>query len=90
MLIIALLLTLAARPAAAQQALRDSETEQLFNDISRPLVQAAGRDPASVKIVLLNDPEINAFVSTGQNVYLQSGLLDAADDVGQIQGVNAH
>jgi len=40
--------------------------------------------------VLLNDPEINAFVATGQTVYVQSGLLEACDNVNQLQGVVAH
>ena len=92
LLMIALLLTVAARPAAAQDAqiLRDSETELLFRDISRPLISAAGLDPASVDVVLLGDPEINAFVATGQAVYVQSGLIQAADNVNQLQGVIAH
>ena len=55
-----------------------------------PLIEAAGLDPNSVKVVLLNDPEINAFVATGQTVYVQSGLLEAADNVNQLQGVIAH
>jgi predicted Zn-dependent protease len=38
----------------------------------------------------LNDPEINAFVATGQTVYIQSGLLIAADNANQLQGVIAH
>jgi predicted Zn-dependent protease len=88
---LALLLAFAAaRPAAAQSVLRDSETELLFRDISRPLIQAAGLDPANVKIVLLNDPEINAFVAGGQIVYIHSALLTAADNVNQVQGVIAH
>ena len=83
------------QPAAAQddsgaQILRDTETEQLFRDMSVPLIQAGGLDPNSVKVVLLNDPEINAFVSQGQTVYLQSGLIEAADNVNQVQGVVAH
>jgi predicted Zn-dependent protease len=87
----ALVLGLAAvQPAAAQSVLRDSETELLFKDVSKPLIQAAGLDPKSVDIVLLNDPEINAFVATGQAVYIQSGLLVAADNVNQLQGVIAH
>jgi predicted Zn-dependent protease len=87
----ALLLALAVvRPAAAQSILRDSETEQMFRDISRPLVQAAGLDPANVKIALVNDQEINAFVASGQVVYVHSGLLTAADNVNQLQGVIAH
>ena len=88
---LALLLAFAAaRPAAAQSVLRDSETELLFRDISRPLIQAAGLDPANVKIVLLNDFEINAFVAGGQIVYIHSALLTAADNVNQVQGVIAH
>ena len=80
----------AARPAAAQSVLRDSETELLFRDVSKPLIEAAGLDPNSVKVVLLNDSEINAFVAGGQIVYIQSGLLTSADNVNQLQGVIAH
>ena len=97
LLMLALMLAMAVvRPAAAQDedsgpsALRDSETELLFKDISRPLILAANLDPNSVNVVLLNDPTINAFVATGQTVYLQSGLLMAADNVNQLQGVIAH
>ncbi|MGH6706888.1 MAG: M48 family metalloprotease [Sphingomicrobium sp.] len=80
----------AARPAAAQSLLRDSETELLFKDISDPLIVAAGLDPKSVKVVLVNDQEINAFVAQGQVVYIHSGLLTASDNVNQLQGVIAH
>ena len=88
---VALLLTFAAiHPASAQSALRDAETEKLFEDLGRPLIEAAGLDPKSTKIVLLNDPEVQAFVATGQVVYLHSGLLMNADNVNQVQGVVAH
>ena len=97
MVMLVVMLSMAAvRPAFAQQGdsgpsvLRDTETERLFKDMSRPLVVAAGLDPNSVNVVLLNDPEINAFVATGQTVYVQSGLLQAADNVNQLQGVVAH
>src|SRR4051795_1544483 len=99
LLMLALMLAISAwQPAAAQESdsdsgpsiLRDSETELLFRDASRPLIEAAKLDPNSVKVVLLNDPEINAFVATGQTVYVQSGLIQAADNVNQLQGVIAH
>lgn len=91
LMMVALVLAFAsARPAAAQSALRDAETEALFRDISKPLIEAAGLSPNSVRVVLLNDSEINAFVATGQTVYIQSGLLTAADNVNQVQGVIAH
>ena len=85
-----LLLFAAARPAMAQEILRDSETELLFKDISDPLIKAANLDPKSVRVVLVNDPEINAFVAQGQVVYIHSGLLTNADNVGQLQGVIGH
>ena len=95
MLMLALALTLSiAPPAAAEEArttvLRDSEAELLFRDISKPLIRAAGLTPASVDVVLVNDPEINAFVSSGQRVYIHSGLILEADDVNELQGVIAH
>ncbi len=79
-----------AQPAAAQSILRDSETELLFRDVSTPLIQAAGLDPKSVRVVLVNDGEINAFVAQGQVVYIHSGLLTASDNLNQLQGVIAH
>jgi predicted Zn-dependent protease len=96
MFMIALTLAFAGwQPASAQQdqgpqILRDTETEAMFREMSVPLIKAGGLDPNSVKVILLNDPEINAFVSQGQTVYVQSGLLEAADNVNELQGVVAH
>ena len=98
MLMLALALTLGLAPPAAAQdeddgrisILRDSESELLFRDISKQLVSAAGLNPASVDVVLVNDNEINAFVASGQRVYIHSGLILAAEDVGELQGVIAH
>ena len=96
LLMLALMLAMAAwQPATAQddsgpQILRDTETELMFREMSVPLIRAAGLDPGSVRVVLIGDPTINAFVSQGQTVYLQSGLIDAADNVNQVQGVVAH
>ncbi len=91
LLLIALAITtLSVRPALAQSILRDAETEAFFNDISRDLIVAAGLDPANVKIVLIGDPSINAFVAGGQIVYIHSGLIAAADNANEVQGVIAH
>jgi len=95
-MLVVMLSVAAVRPAFAQQGdgapsvLRDTETERLFKDMSRPIIVAAGLDPNSVNVVLLNDREINAFVATGQTVYVQSGLLEATDNLNQLQGVVAH
>jgi predicted Zn-dependent protease len=87
---IAASLLLWAQPAAAQSILRDAETEAMFNDMSRPMIIAAGLSPANVRVVMINDDSINAFVAGGQTVYVHSGLLQAADNANEVQGVIAH
>lgn len=78
-------------PAAhAQSLLRDAETEKFLRDIGEPLMLAAGLNPKSVTIGLIGDNSINAFATLGQQVYFYSGLLIAADDVLEVQGVLAH
>ena len=84
------LLVLAAQPLAAQSVLRDAETEAFLDEISAPLVEAAGLEPGNVEMVLINDPSLNAFVAGGQAIYLHSGLIDAADSANEVQGVIAH
>ena len=58
--------------------------------MSTGMLVAAGLDPRSVQIVLINDPSINAFVTGGQNIFIHSGLITSADNVNEVQGVLAH
>lgn len=81
---------LAIQPAAAQSILRDAETEALLADMSRDLILAAGLLPSNVNVVVLNDRSINAFVAGTQDVYIHSGLIEAADNANEVQGVIAH
>jgi predicted Zn-dependent protease len=79
-----------AQPAQAQSILRDAETESLLADMTAPLITAAGLSPRDVKVVLVNDDSINAFVAGGQIVYVHSGTLQAAKTANEVQGVIAH
>ncbi|MBO0748833.1 MAG: M48 family metalloprotease [Porphyrobacter sp.] len=85
-------LALCAQQAAAQDVsiLRDSETERLLKDMVNPLVLAAGMPKDSVDVVVLNDPSVNAMTAGGQVIYVNSGLINAADNANQVQGVLAH
>ncbi len=82
--------TLAVQPAMAQSILRDAETEALFREMSAPLIEAAGLKPKDVDIVMIGDPTINAFVAGGQVVYIHAGLIEAASNANEVQGVIAH
>lgn len=79
-----------AQTAHAQSILRDAETEALLSDMMAPLVTAAGLRPSDVRVVLVNDDSINAFVAGGQIVYVHSGTIQAAKTANEVQGVIAH
>ena len=85
-----LIWAMTVQPVMAQSILRDAETEALFNEMSVPLIKAAGLDPRNVRIVLIGDKSVNAFTAGGQDVYIHSGLLAAADNANEVQGVIAH
>lgn len=82
-------------PAFAQQTgrrsfIRDAEVENTIRAYATPLFQAAGLDPDAVRVHLLVDPSLNAFVAGGQNMFFHTGLLIRAEHPGQLIGVIAH
>ena len=84
---------IASAPALAQQRptfIRDAETEAVMARFAEPIFSAAGLDPSAVHIYLLQDSRINAFVAGGQNLFLHTGLLRAAEHADQVIGVIAH
>ncbi len=85
-----IMLSSVASPAHAQGILRDAETEQFLHDLASPLAEAGGLNPKMLEVYLIGDPSINAFVATGQTVYVHSGLIVAAKNVNELQGVVAH
>jgi predicted Zn-dependent protease len=87
---IATALLLWTQPAVAQSVLRDAETESLFRDMMAPLVKASGLSPKNVQVLLVQDDEINAGTIAGQTIIVNSGLIEAADNANQVQGVLAH
>ncbi len=90
-IIIALALALlTVRPVWAQSILRDAETEAFLREISDPIFVAAGLSPDNVHMYLLHANSINAFVTGGQNIFIHSGLIMAADNANQLTGVIAH
>jgi predicted Zn-dependent protease len=79
-----------AAPAAAQTIIRDAEIEATIRAYADPLFTAAGLDAAAIKVHLLQDDRINAFVAPGENMFINTGLLMRADRPNQVIGVIAH
>ena len=86
----ALAIALPAAAPHAQTLIRDAETEHISREWAKPLFAAAGLDPEVVRIHLVLDSGINAFVAGGQRVFLYTGLLLAAETPLQLLGVIAH
>ena len=70
--------------------IRDAETESMIRDFAHPLFRAAGVDPALVRITLIQDRAINAFVTTGNRLFIHTGLIQQADSAAELVGVLAH
>lgn len=70
--------------------IRDAELESIIRTISTPVFEAAGLNPDSVDTYIVRDDSLNAFVAGGQNVFTNTGLIMAADNVNQLVGVIAH
>jgi predicted Zn-dependent protease len=70
--------------------IRDSETESLLADLTRPIFQAANLNPDDIKIYIVNDDSLNAFVSGGQNVFINTGLIRKYKTPNALIGVIAH
>jgi len=79
-------------PASAQplSLIRDTEIERVLRGYEDPILKVAGLDPSAVKIYIVNDPEINAFVAEGQNIFINTGLLIQLKTPNQVIGVMAH
>ncbi|PZQ49187.1 MAG: peptidase M48 [Rhodovulum sulfidophilum] len=86
-----LCLTAATGSAAAGPVLiRDAEIEATLRRVGDPIFRAAGLSPSGVKIYLIQDPEMNAFVAGGQNIFLHTGMIDRMENLDQLRGVIAH
>lgn len=79
-----------AAQSYAQGLIRDAETEAMMRAYADPLIVAAGLDPNSVDLYLVGDMEFNAFVTGGQNVFMNTGSIVVADQPNEIKGVLAH
>ncbi len=79
-----------ALPAGAQSLIRDAEIEADLRRIADPIFAAAGLEPSSVRLFVINDPSLNAFVAGGQNMFIHTGLITAARTPEQLAGVIAH
>ena len=84
------LLAAAPLPAQAVGVIRDAEIEANIHQIADPIFGAARLDKDSIRIFIINDDKLNAFVAGGQNLFLNTGLIVHSATPDQLAGVIAH
>ena len=71
--------TLAAQGTVAQtgkiSVIRDSEIEHTLRGLTEPVFRMAGLVPDSVHLVIVNDRDLNAFASSGNRMFIHTGLI---------------
>jgi len=93
---IATVIALVAAPQAALAQeqklalLRDTETEQLLRDYTKPILHVAGLEKQNIQVTIINEPVFNAFVADGHRIFVNHGALLQSETPNQIIGVLAH
>jgi predicted Zn-dependent protease len=82
-------------PAQAQEnkgpsILRDTESEQLLREYTRPILRAAGLEKQNIQMVIINDASFNAFVADGRRIFVNYGAIMQSETPNQLIGVLAH
>jgi predicted Zn-dependent protease len=91
----AIALAVAPMAAVAQEnkgppVLRDTETEQLLREYTRPILRAAGLEKQNIQMVIINQGVFNAFVADGRRIFVNYGAIMQSETPNQIIGVMAH
>lgn len=81
---------LLAAPARAVSLIRDADIEYGLRELAKPILQAAGLSPSQVRILVVQDSTLNAFVADTQHIFLNSGLILTLKTPEALQAVIAH
>ena len=70
--------------------LRDTESEQLLRDYTRPILRVAGLEKQNIQITIINDAAFNAFVADGHRIFVNYGAIMQSETPNQLIGVLSH
>jgi predicted Zn-dependent protease len=70
--------------------LRDTESEALLREYTRPILRAAGLEKQNIQMVIINEAAFNAFVADGRRIFVNYGAIMQSETPNQLIGVLAH
>ena len=83
-------MTALAEESRGPSSVRDTETEQLLREYTRPILRAAGMEKQNIQMVIINASVFNAFVADGRRIFVNYGAILQSETPNQIIGVLAH
>ncbi len=76
--------------ASELKIISDEETESFLAEIIKPLFDAAKLKFYSNNVYIVEDESLNAFISEGNKIFINTGTLMKADSANELSGVLAH
>ncbi|MEM9725646.1 MAG: M48 family metalloprotease [Pseudomonadota bacterium] len=76
--------------ASARGLIRDSEIERTLQMMIQPIFKAAGLPSDRVRLFIVQENTLNAFVAAGNNMFFHTGLLQQLETPEELIGVMAH
>lgn len=77
-------------PAGAISLLRDAGIEHALSQLSAPILRSAGLSPTRVRVLVVNDSRLNAFVIDSRTIFLNYGLIQKVQSAAALQAVIGH
>ncbi|MCE8531878.1 M48 family metalloprotease [Ruegeria pomeroyi] len=90
LLLVVLLWLVTAGSASAITLLRDPDIENGLEELAFPILRAAGLNPRRVKLLVVDDSSLNAFVLDHNAIFIHSGLIQKVARADILQAVIAH
>ena len=76
--------------SVALEIIRDEELEKFTKELTSELLIDINLNVEDINFYFINNKEINAFVTGGKNIFINTGLITKADDYREYQAVIAH
>jgi predicted Zn-dependent protease len=89
-LLLCAFLSLTSTTAHAKGLIRDAELELALQNLAKPIIRAAGFGTGRIRILVINDATLNAFVVDSRHIFIHSGLIRRLKTPEALQAVIAH
>ena len=76
--------------SSAKYFIIDAELQGHLNNLAQPILLKAGVRPEALKIFIIKDDSIGAFVTPGMKLFIHTGLIMRTKTPSQLLGVLAH